>query len=101
MRPQAWRTSLSAALVLLPDFLLIALGAILRRLRSFDGTFWSGVERLVYFVLFPALLFRSLALSPSSLHDAGRLALVGVAFTLVGTLLSALAQPRFQLPRAI
>ena len=92
---------MSAALVLLPDFLLIALGAILRRLRSFDGTFWSGVERLVYFVLFPALLFRSLALSPSSLHDAGRLALVGVAFTLVGMLLSALAQPLFQLPRAI
>ena len=93
-------TSLSAALVLLPDFLLIALGAILRRLRSFDGNFWSGVERLVYFVLFPALLFRSLALSPSSLHDAGRLALVGVAFTLAGMLLSALAQPLFQLPRA-
>jgi len=73
---------------------------MLRRLRSFDGNFWSGVERLVYFVLFPALLFRSLALSPSSLHDAGRLALVGVAFTLAGMLLSALAQPLFRLPRA-
>src|SRR5205823_1212506 len=91
---------MSAALVLLPDFLLIALGAILRRLRWFDGNFWSGVERLVYFVLFPALLFRSLALSPSSLHDASRLALVGVAFTLAGMLLSALAQPLFHLPRA-
>jgi malonate transporter len=73
---------------------------MLRRLRSFDGNFWSGVERLVYFVLFPALLFRSLALSPSTLHDAGRLALVGVAFTLAGMLLSALAQPLFRLPRA-
>ena len=91
---------MTATLVLLPDFLLIALGAMLRRLRSFDGNFWSGVERLVYFVLFPALLFRSLALSPSSLHDAGRLAIVGVAFTLVGMLLSALAQPLFRLPRA-
>jgi predicted permease len=73
---------------------------MLRRMRSFDGNFWSGVERLVYFVLFPALLFRSLALSPSSLNDAGRLALVGVAFTLVGMLLSALAQPLLRLPRA-
>jgi malonate transporter len=90
---------LSAALLLLPDFLLIALGVLLRRLRSFDGGFWSGVERLVYFVLFPALLFRSLALSASSLADAGRLALVGVAFTAAGMVLSALAQPLFHLPR--
>jgi malonate transporter and related proteins len=73
---------------------------MLRRLHSFDGNFWSGVERLVYFVLFPALLFRSLALSPASLQDAGWLALVGVAFTLAGMLLSALAQPLFHLPRA-
>ncbi len=27
----------------------------------FDASFWPGLERLVYFVLFPALLFRSLA----------------------------------------
>ncbi len=32
----------------------------------------AGVERLVYFVLFPALLFRSLASSPLALGDAGR-----------------------------
>ena len=91
--------SLSAALLLLPDFSLIALGALLRRTRSFDATFWSGVERLVYFVLFPALLFRSLATSPLSAADAGRLALVGLAFTAAGMVLSALAQPLFRLPQ--
>ncbi|MEP6678953.1 MAG: AEC family transporter [Betaproteobacteria bacterium] len=89
---------MNAALLLLPDFLLIALGAALSRSRSFDAAFWSGLERLVYFVLFPALLFRSLAASPRGLADAGALALAGIGFTLAGMLLSALAQPLFRLP---
>ncbi len=90
---------MNAALLLLPDFLLIALGVALARSRAFDAGFWSGLERLVYFVLFPALLFRSLAISPRGLADAGALALVGLGFTLAGMLLSALAQPLFRLPQ--
>ena len=43
-------------------------------------------------------MFRSLALSPLSPADAGRLVIVGVAFTVAGMLLSALAQPLFRLP---
>ena len=89
---------MSVALLLLPDFLLIVGGALLRRTRGFEAAFWSGIERLVYFVLFPALLFRSLALSPLALADAARLAGVGLAFTLAGMLLSALAAPLFRLP---
>jgi malonate transporter len=91
---------MSAALLLLPDFLLIALGAVLARSRAFAAPFWAGVERLVYFVLFPALLFRSLAASPLGLADAGSLIAVGVAFTVAGMLLSALAAPLFHLPHA-
>ena len=91
---------MSVALLLLPDFLLIALGAVLKRVRGFDGGFWPGLERLVYFVLFPALLFRSLATSPLGLADAGRLVAVGLGFTLAGMALSALAQPLFRLPHA-
>lgn len=91
---------MSVALLLLPDFLLIAFGAALRRVRGFDGAFWPGLERLVYFVLFPALLFRSLATSPLGLADAGRLVAVGLGFTLAGMALSALAQPLFRLPHA-
>jgi predicted permease len=89
---------LSAALLLLPDFLLIALGVALSRSRQFDAAFWSGLERLVYFVLFPALLFRSLALSPRGLADAGTLAVVGLGFTAAGMALSALARPLLRLP---
>lgn len=44
---------------MVPDFSLILIGWLLVRYTSFDRTFWSGVERLVYFVLFPALLFQS------------------------------------------
>jgi len=88
------------ALLLLPDFLLIVGGALLKRIRAFDSGFWSGVERLVYFVLFPALLFRSLATSPLAAADAARLVAVGLGFTFSGMLLSALAQPLFRLPSA-
>lgn len=91
---------MNAALLLLPDFLLIALGVALSRSRQFDAGFWAGVERLVYFVLFPVLLFRSLAVSPRSFADAGSLALAGFGFTVAGVLLSALAHPLFRLPHA-
>ena len=90
---------MTSALLLLPDFLLIALGIALARSRQFDTAFWPGIERLVYFVLFPALLFRSLATSPRGFADAGSLALAGIGFTVTGMLLSALAHPLFRLPQ--
>ncbi|MCF8184096.1 MAG: AEC family transporter, partial [Polynucleobacter sp.] len=50
----------AVALALLPDFALILLGAALRRLLHLGDHFWSGLEKLVYYVLFPALLFSGL-----------------------------------------
>ena len=47
-------------LALLPDFALILMGAALRRLLRLGDHFWNGLEKLVYFVLFPALLFNGL-----------------------------------------
>lgn len=90
---------IAAALLLLPDFLLIALGAAMKRVRAFDPPFWRGLERFVYFVLFPALLFRSLATATMSFGDASRLVVVGVLFTVAGMALSALAKPLLQLPQ--
>ena len=69
------------------------------RTQRFVPAFWNGVEQLVYYVLFPALLFRSLASSPLALGDAGRLVGVGLAFTFAGMALSALAAPLFRLPQ--
>jgi predicted permease len=47
--------------LLAPDFLLIALGFTLRRAFKYPEDFWVGLEKVVYFVLFPALLFKALA----------------------------------------
>lgn len=46
---------------LLPVFLLLAMGFLLKRSLLTDDAHWIGLERLVYFVLFPALLIETLA----------------------------------------
>ena len=46
---------------LLPLYLLISLGYVFRRQGFPAYNFWEGVEKLVYFVLFPALIFSNLA----------------------------------------
>jgi len=45
---------------LLPVFLLIVLGFVLKRSLMRLETQWHGLERLTYYVLFPALLIRTL-----------------------------------------
>lgn len=90
---------MSVALLLFPDFLLIAAGALLRRWPSYTPAFWTGLERLIYYVLFPVLLFRSLAGAPLGVTDAVHFIAVGVACTLAGIALSALAIPLFRLPQ--
>jgi hypothetical protein len=45
----------------LPIFALIALGAVLKRLPLADAAGWAALDRLVYWVFFPALLFASVA----------------------------------------
>lgn len=47
-------------LLLLPDLALIATGALLARVLGWGDEVWAGLERLVYQVLFPALLFISI-----------------------------------------
>jgi predicted permease len=54
------------ALALLPDFALILLGYALRRWMPLGDHFWAGLEKLVYFVLFPALLFNAITKTPLS-----------------------------------
>jgi predicted permease len=84
-------------LLLVPDFLLIAFGALLRRQGPFPAEFWAGAERLVYYVLFPALLFRALAAAPLAADQASTFVAVGIGFTVGGMLLSGLARPVLRL----
>ena len=46
---------------LLPVFLIIICGYVLKKSNFPGDEFWSGAERIVYYILFPALLFSSSA----------------------------------------
>ena len=59
--------------LVLPDFLLIALGWALLHLLNYRADFFNTAERLVYYVLFPALLFSSIARAPLSPGEASTL----------------------------
>ena len=80
-------------LLLLPDFALIALGAALRHMPGLGDGFWTGVEKLVYFVLFPALLFNALARAPIDIGGMAPLFGVGLATMVAGLLLGLLGRP--------
>ena len=56
------------SLALLPIFLLIGTGYLLRRLRFPGADFWAPAEKLIYYVLFPALLVLRLTEADFSNH---------------------------------
>ncbi len=79
---------MTEALLLLPDFVLIAIGLLLCRFTPLNRSVWDGVERLVYWLLFPALLFNTIArspLQPGSLLEFGA---VGLGISLMGIALA-------------
>lgn len=69
---------MSTALLLIPDFLLIVLGFVLCRYTALNRSVWEAVDRLVYYVLFPVLLFNSVLKSPIELGDTLTLAAASV-----------------------
>lgn len=79
---------MSDALLLLPDFALIVLGYLICRHTPLNRPVWDGAERLVYFVLFPALLFYSIVRNPLDLAQALPLAGCGLAVTGAGIVLA-------------
>jgi hypothetical protein len=89
------------ALLILPNFALIVVGLVLARRFRFGRDFWSGLEKLVYYVLFPALLFRSLAIAKIDFAAASVPIGIALAFTFAGFLLSILAGPLFGLERKL
>jgi len=92
---------MQTTLAILPNFVLILVGFVLARAFGYGRDFWEGLEKLVYYVLFPALLFRSLALAPIDPGQAGTLVAVGLAFTAAGIALSLVAGPLFGLERTL
>jgi hypothetical protein len=68
------------AQLLFPDFSLILIGYLVCRYTPLNRTIWEPVEALVYFFLFPILLFQSIVRSPLDLASASRL--MGAGWTL-------------------
>ncbi|MFA7291097.1 MAG: AEC family transporter [Rhodocyclaceae bacterium] len=88
---------MSTALLLLPDFTLILLGFALRRWMQLGDHFWAGVERLVYFILFPALLVNAILKTRLDLAAATPLLAAALGAMAVGMAVSWLARPMFGL----
>ena len=76
------------AQLLIPDFSLILCGFLVCRYTALNRTVWAEVEKLVYFLLFPVLLFYSMVKSPLDLGAASALVVAGVLLCLVGIALS-------------
>lgn len=68
------------AQLLFPDFALIVCGYLICRYTQLGRPLWDQVESLVYYVLFPVLLFYSISRSPLDWQAAS--SLVGAALTL-------------------
>ena len=87
---------MNTALLILPNFVLILVGLALARGFDYGRGFWEGLEKLVYFVLFPALLLRSLAVSVLDLASVGKVVACAWAIMLLGMALAWLARPLFR-----
>ena len=75
-------------LLLLPDFLLIFLGWLLCRHTGLGRPVWEATEKLVYFLLFPVLLFNSIVKSPLNAFETVSLVATGIGTTVVGIVLA-------------
>jgi hypothetical protein len=89
---------MQTALLLFPDFALILLGAAIRRWMHLGDHFWSGVEKLVYFILFPALLINAIVRTRLDLGAALPLLATAFAAMAAGMVLALLPRPFVRLP---
>ena len=82
---------------ILPVFLLVVLGALLKRWRAIDRDMcmWGGLEQLGFYVLFPALLFVTLAEAEFSGMAVGGLAIESIGSLSLIALLLTLCWPLF------
>lgn len=76
------------AQLLFPDFFLILCGYVICRFTALNRSVWQQVESLVYFFLFPVLLFHSIVKSPLDLAAASSLIGAGLSLALGAIALS-------------
>jgi len=86
---RGWQTArMPDLLLLLPDFALIALGYLICHHTALDRPVWDGAERLVYYLLFPCLLFNAIVRNPIQPGDMVTFAATGLAVVGVGIALA-------------
>ncbi len=81
-------TAVNFAQLLFPDFSLILCGYLLCRYTALDRSVWQQVESLVYFLLFPVLLFHSIIKSPLDLGAASSFVGAGLSMALTAIALT-------------
>lgn len=79
--------------LLLPDLTLIAIGFALHRSYFRDQAFWPVLEKLTYFVLFPALLFATVSRTPINTAEAAPALTAALGAVGAGVVLGYLARP--------
>jgi malonate transporter and related proteins len=93
-KPRSGRTfrvilpGVNFAQLLFPDFSLIICGYLVCRYTRLGRPVWEQVETLVYYFLFPVLLFQSIVRSPLDLGAASSLISAGLLTGLVGIALA-------------
>nr|WP_219339167.1 AEC family transporter [Tepidicella baoligensis] len=81
------------AQLLFPDFSLILCGYLLCRYTPLNRKVWEPIESLVYFFMFPVLLFHSIVRTPLEWQSATHMMGAGLTLGLAGILLA------YSLPR--
>ena len=76
------------AQLLFPDFSLILGGYLICRFTALNRAVWQPVEGLVYYLLFPVLLFQSIVRNPINVHEASGLMAAGLLLCLGGIALA-------------
>ncbi len=74
--------------LLLPEFLLIGCGWVLCRYTALNRPIWDGIEKLVYYLLFPTLLFVSALRNPLNLKEDALLVTAAIAVVGLGVVLA-------------
>jgi len=89
------------AQTIIPIFLLILLGVSMRHWFGLREDFWPQLDRLIYFVFFPALLFNSLSHFKIDFGAATPMLLVSILFMCAGILLGYAAKYLFHAPSKV
>ncbi len=76
------------AQLLFPDFSLILIGYLLCRFTGLNRAVWGSIDSLVYYFLFPVLLFQSIVRTPLDIGNASNLIAAGVCMGLAAIALA-------------